>query len=247
MDNNGTVSWTGKVIFTTSGKIFNPPDVTFESNRGSGTYDMLFFGTGDREKPNDTSFVNALYAIKDYDDDTNPPTPLPLSLSDLVDVTADTLQDPNASASAKTTVLNSLRTKSGWYIRLNRSPGENQNLGEKCDGAAVVFGGAAYFTTFTPSLSSDVCTLGTGQGTVYMLQYQTGNAMFDLNDLGDLPTQKVTVNDRSMGVGGGIPSGIVLTIISGTATAYGGVAGGVFSPQLPTTRSIIPIDWRIVF
>jgi hypothetical protein len=25
------------------------------------------------------------------------------------------------------------------------------------------------------------------------------------------------------------------------------VAGGVFSPQLPTTRTIIPIDWRIVF
>ena len=251
MSGNGTSSWTGKVIFTTSGKIFYPPDVTFESDRGSGTYDMLFFGTGDREKPNDTSFVNTLYAIKDYDNDTNPPTPLPLTESNLVDVTIDTLQDPNATSTAKTTVLNSLKTKSGWYIRLNQSPGESQSPGEKSDGAAVIFGGAVYFTTFTPSTASDVCTLSTGQGNVYILQYQTGNAMFNLgsgNDLGESQSNPIlTGNDRSMGVGGGIPSGIVVTIISGTATAYGGVAGGVFSPQLPTTRSIIPIDWRIVF
>jgi hypothetical protein len=55
------------------------------------------------------------------------------------------------------------------------------------------------------------------------------------------------VNDRSMGIGGGIPSGIILSIIGGHVTGYGGVAGGVFSPMLPTVRSIIPIDWRIVF
>jgi len=249
MANNGTASWTAKVIFTTSGKIFYPPDVTFESDRGSGTYDMLFFGTGDREKPNDTSVVNTLYAVKDYDNDTNPPVPLPLTESNLVDVTGDILQDPNASGSAKTTVLSNLQTKSGWYIRLNQSPGENQNPGEKCDATAVVFGGAAYFTTFTPSPSSGgVCTLGTGQGNVYILQYQTGNAMFDLNDLGDSQsTGKITVDDRSMALGGGIPSGIIVTIIGSTVTAYGGVAGGVFSPQLPNVRVVTPIDWRIVF
>jgi hypothetical protein len=50
-----------------------------------------------------------------------------------------------------------------------------------------------------------------------------------------------------MNVGGGIPSGIVLSITGGTVIAYGGVAGGVFSPILPTVRSIIPIDWRIGF
>jgi type IV pilus assembly protein PilY1 len=249
-DISNTASWTGTIIFKGSGKIFYRPDVTFENDRGSGTYDMLFFGTGDREKPNDTSFVNTLYAIKDYDNDTNPPTPLPLTETNLVDVTQDFLQS-NATQADKTNFLNSLRTKSGWYIRLNQSPGESQNPGEKCDGAAVVFGGAVYFTTFTPSTSSSVCTLGTGQGNVYILQYQTGNAMFNLgisNDLGESQsTPKLTVNDRSMNVGGGIPSGIVLSITGGTVIAYGGVAGGVFSPILPTVRSIIPIDWRIGF
>jgi type IV pilus assembly protein PilY1 len=248
MSNNGTNSWTGKVIFKGSGKIFYPPDVTFENDRGNGTYNMLSFGTGDREKPNDTSFVNTLYVIKDYDNDTNPPTPLPLIENNLVDVTIDTLQDPNASSSDKTTMLNNLRTKSGWYIRLNQSPGESQNPGEKCDGPALIFGGAVYFTTFTPSPASGTCTIGTGQGNAYILQYQTGNATFYLSDISQSqPNPKLTVNDRSMSIGTGLPSGIIVTIIGDTVTAYGGVAGGVFSPQLPITRSIVPIDWRIVF
>ena len=251
-DMTNTASWTGEIIFKGSGKIFYPPDVTFEDNRGSGTYDMLFFGTGDREKPNDTTVVNTLYAIKDYDNDTNPPTPLPLTESNLVDVTLDTLQDSNASSSAKTTMLNNLRTKSGWYIRLNQSPGESPNPGEKCDGSAVVFGGAVYYTTFTPTPTNtqSVCTLGTGTGNLYILQYQTANAKFNLNfdDLQEsTSTPGTTVKDRSMSIGSGIPSGIIITVMGDTVMGYGGLAGGVFSPQLSTTRIIVPLDWRIVF
>jgi len=139
-----------------------------------------------------------------------------------------------------------LKTNRGWYIRLNRSPGESQNPGEKCDAGALVFAGAVYFTTFTPSVASGVCTLGTGQGDAYILQYQTGKAMIHVTDPlhpGDPPT----VTDRSMSIGSGLPSGIIITVINGTVTAYGGVAGGVFSPQLTTYKSIIPIDWRVVF
>jgi type IV pilus assembly protein PilY1 len=251
-DMSNTASWTGKIIFKGSGKIFYPPDVTFENDRGSGTYDMLFFGTGDREKPNDTTVVNTLYAIKDYDNDTNPPTPLPLTESNLVDVTLDTLQDSNASSSDKTTMLNNLRTKSGWYIKLNQSPGESQNPGEKCEGSAGVFGGAVYYTTFTPTPpnTQSLCTLGTGTGNLYILQYQTANAVFNLNfdDLQEsTSTPGTTVKDRSMSIGSGIPSGILITVVGDTVTGYGGVAGGVFSPQLSTTRSIVPLDWRIVF
>jgi type IV pilus assembly protein PilY1 len=249
-DMSNTASWTGKLIFRGSGKIFYPSDVTFENDRGSGTYDMLFFGTGDREKPNDTSFVNTLYAIKDYDNDTNPPTPLPLTESNLVDVTLDTLQDSNASSSAKTTMLSNLQAMNGWYIRLNQSPGTSQNPGEKCDGSAVIFGGVVYYTTFTPTPTNteSVCTLGTGTGNLYMVQYQTGNAVFNLDGSQESPsTPGTTVKDRSMSVGSGIPSGIIITILGDTVTAFGGVAGGIFSPPLPNVRSIVPLDWRIVF
>ncbi len=230
-DMTNTASWTGEIIFKGSGKILYPPDVTFENNIGSGTYDMLFFGTGDREKPNGTtSGVNKLYAIKDYDTLPNPLTAL--TESSLTDVTS------------YGTPLSTLRSSMGWYIRLNQSAGENPNPGEKCSGAAVVLGGAVYYTTFTPTPTNlnTHCSLGTGSGNVYVMQYQTGNAMFDLDN-----NSTISVTDRSMNVGAGIPSGIIIAVINGTVTGYGGVAGGVFSPQLTMTNAIWPLDWRLVF
>jgi len=138
-----------------------------------------------------------------------------------------------------------LLSESGWYITLNESAGDSQNPGEKCDAPAVVISGTVYFTTFTPTPvnTQSVCTIGTGESATYPLNYQTGNAVFDLNQDG-----QITVADRSMqNVGAGIPSGIVITVVNGTVTAYGGVAGGVFTPQLTNTNSIVPLDWRIVF
>jgi hypothetical protein len=127
---------------------------------------------------------------------------------------------------------------------LNQSAGESPNPGEKCDAGAVVLSGVAYYTTFapTPVNTQSVCTIGTGQGYVYVLQYQTGKSVIDLNQDG-----QVTVTDRSIGTGAGIPSGIVITVINGIVTGYGGVAGGVFSPALTINNSIVPLDWRIVF
>ena len=59
-----TNAWSGKVFFnaSTNGKrkIFYPPDVTLEKG-----YEMVFFGTGDREHPNETSVINRFYAVKD--------------------------------------------------------------------------------------------------------------------------------------------------------------------------------------
>jgi Tfp pilus tip-associated adhesin PilY1 len=241
-DMSNTASWKGELIFKGSGKIFYPPDVTFESNRGSGTYDMLFFGTGDREKPNNTTVTNTLYAIKDYDTLATPVTAL--TESNLIDVTQDVLQSSSATQAQKAALLTSLKTGSGWYIRLNQSAGENPDPGEKCSGTAVVLGGALYYTTFTPTPinTQSVCSLGTGSGNVYSVQYQTGVAFFDLNN-----DTTISANDRSISVGSGIPSGIIIAIINGTVTGYGGVAGGVFSPQLTITNSIVPLDWRIVF
>ena len=162
----------------------------------------------------------------------------------MIDVTQDLLQSSSATQAQKAAALTSLQTGSGWYIRLNQSTGESPNPGEKCSGPAVVLGGAVYYTTFTPTPTNTqtVCTLGTGSGNVYILQYQTGNAVFDLDN-----NSAITVADRSMGVGAGIPSGIIIAVINGTLTGYGGVAGGVFSPQLAIKNAIVPIDWRIVF
>ncbi len=235
-DVNETGSWTGKIVFTGSGKIFYPPDVTLEKDNGD--YEMLFFGTGDRENPKDSSFTNTLYAVKDKDPET------PLTESNLVDVTLDLLQDPNTPNSDKIDLMNNLKNYDGWYIRLN------QNSGEKCLAESVVFGGAAYYTTFSPTLGSpsDICLVGEGQGRIYALKYKTGNAAFNLDVSNDLGVTKVIKReDRLLTIGTGIPSGVILTVIGDTVTGYAGVAGGVYSPILANTRAIVPTNWRIVF
>jgi hypothetical protein len=77
---------------------------------------------------------------------------------------------------------------------------------------------------------------------MYALGYQTGMAVFDFDANGTL-----AASDRSKVIGTAIPSGVIITFIEGTAVAYTGVGGGVDRPELPKTRSVVPIYWRIVF
>jgi type IV pilus assembly protein PilY1 len=221
----------GKVIFdsnwgeTAKRKIFYPPDVTLEK----GNYEMLFFGTGDREHPKDITKINRLYAIKDQ----NPASPL--KESNLYDGTADLLQTGDTIELAK------LNASQGWYIKLN------ENVGEKCLSNPVLFYGVVYYTTFQPTFGApgDVCFLGEGKARLYAVDYRTGNAVFNLDGVGTM--ESLSRSDRFTEMGVSIPSGVVVTFIGGTTVAYGGVGGGVYRPPLPTTKTLIPISWRIVF
>jgi type IV pilus assembly protein PilY1 len=64
-----TSEWTIKKIFepdtAEKRKVFYPPDVTFEKD-STGEYEMLFFGTGDREDPKSVKVIkDRIYALKD--------------------------------------------------------------------------------------------------------------------------------------------------------------------------------------
>jgi type IV pilus assembly protein PilY1 len=236
-----TAQWTGKIIFKSNGssekrKIFYPPDVTLEKD--SGDYEMLFFGTGDREHPKESANINRLYAVKDKNPSTN------LTENDLVGVTLDLLQDPGTSETDKLTMLNALNTKEGWYIKLD------QNVGEKCLSSPVVYYGVVYYTSFSPNFGSegDPCFVGEGTGRLYALKYKTGNAAFNLDGSLD---GIISRNDRSTTIGTGIPSGVVITFIEGKTVAYVGVGGPggprVPRPKLLSEKSIVPVTWRIVF
>jgi len=239
--NSDTSEWTAKIIFSSNAgtsdqrKIFYPPDVTLEKD--SGDYEMLLFGTGDREHPKETTVLNRLYAVKDK----NPTAPL--TETDLVDVTIDSLQDPNTPLAQKTSILQSLAEKSGWFIKLDQSPGE------KCLSVPVVFYGIAYYSTFSPTAGSetDICFLGEGTSRLYALKYKSGNAVFNLDLTNDAGGTVVSRSDRAMVVGSAIPSGVIITFIGGTSVGYVGVGGGVYKPTLFSKKSIIPVAWRIVF
>jgi type IV pilus assembly protein PilY1 len=210
--------WKGKIIFTGSGKIFYPPDVSLERDT-NGNYEMIYFGTGDRENPKDTTFVNTLYAVKDRD--------TPLIESNLANITDYSVLPGDATKLS----LN------GWYIRL-------ENPGEKCLAGAVIFGRGVYYTTYTPPTEidpEDPCRIGEGDGRIYIVNYLTGNAIFNLD--GETGMGK---EDRSMDIGSGIPSGVIISIFGGNSIAYTGVGGGVFSPEVTTSKTLIPINWRII-
>ena len=244
--NTDVTKWTAKNIFNANPgasdkrKIFYPPDVTLEND--SGDYEMLFLGTGDREHPKSTNNVNRLYAVKDkfkVEGGVYSPAVV-LTETDLVDVTLDLLQNPSTSEATTASILASLNTKSGWFIALN------EFYGEKALSSPVVFYGVVYYTTFTPTFGSesDVCYLGEGTGRMYALRYKTGNSAFNMDESLD---GAVTRSDRAAVIGTSIPSGVIVTFIGGTATAYVGVGGGVGRPPLPDTRRIRPINWRILF
>jgi type IV pilus assembly protein PilY1 len=235
------VNWTGKILFrsnTATGdtrKIFFPPDVTLEKD--TIFYEMLFFGTGDREHPKDSTAVNRLYAVKDK----NPTTPL--TESNLTDVTLDLLQDPSTSQAEKDSISSQLRSMSGWVIKLDI------NAGEKVLAPPVVFYKTVYFTTFSPTFGTetDPCFVGEGQARLYILSYTTGNAAFNLDLSNDIAGEVVKRSDRVGLIGTAIPSGVIVTFLRGQSVGYVGVGGGVFKPRLPSTKSLIPVNWRILF
>ena len=214
-----TNAWSGRILFNSSigvgngkRKIFYRPDVTLEKG-----YEMVLFGTGDREHPSETNVTNRFYALKDKGLNTT------LSEDDLGDVT-------------KGSSTNNLENKEGWVLSLEA------NRGEKVTGGSVVAYGAAYFTTFAPSSQS-----GENIARVYVLNYKTGNAILNLNPANDTDVIKIDLTDRSRVIGTGIPSGTVISAVGGRLVAYTGFNGGMYNTPLRRHSTIIPVWWRQVF
>jgi len=212
-------AWSGRMLFNSSigvgsgrRKIFYAPDVTLEKG-----YEMVLFGTGDREHRNDTTGTDRFYALKDKGLNTT--------------FSEDHLEDVTKGSST-----NSLENKEGWVLSLE------SNRGEKVTGGSVVAYGAAYFTTFAPSAEK-----GDGIARVYALNYQNGNPILNLNSANDTEGVKIDLSDRSKVIGTGMPSGTVITALNGKLVAYTGFNGGLYNTPLRKTSPIIPVWWRQVF
>jgi hypothetical protein len=257
--NHASYPWTEQIFFKTddrginSRKFFYPPSVTLE--RG---YDLVFMGTGDRENAccnNGTSACSSsepdiLCAVKD----THSSTTIieerdiagTLEPQDLVDVTDPSASPPNLGDSTSNVDGNSFTDK-GWYIRMVDD--SDNAVGEKVLAESTVFYKVFYITTFTPN--DDLCMPG-GEGKLYALSYLTGGAAMDFDD--------DDTNDRSVIVGGGIPSKPVMIIREGGTNllisvgstnpddASEDVAAGVLviDPVVPDTNFFY-LWWRELF
>jgi type IV pilus assembly protein PilY1 len=225
-------SWTARKLFTASSgsaqrKIFYAPDAVQEPYG-----EIIYFGTGDRENPDDTSVVNRFYAIKN--DWTATST---LTESDLVDVTSNQIQ--LGTGEQKTQAKAQLESGKGWFIRL-------ENPGEKVVATPRVYAGVVYLTTYTPSegsgtTSGDPCAASTARGVarLYAMDYKTGAAVHYFSNEAETDASGNPVSlgkkDRSITIGTAIPSAPVIAILGGGARIFIGVEGGIVN--LPTIAS----------
>lgn len=184
-------------------------------------YELLFFGTGDRAHPVSATEVNRLYAVKDAGQATA------RTEADLSDATG-------------TTSVNIASTY-GWYIKLNA------NSEEKALSNASVFGGVAYYTTFTPAVSASMCSSGRGTARLYALEYLTAAPAYNYNTANDTLAGVVkNTSDRSTVIGTGIASGIVSVVSPRGFTALIGSGGAIVRPDVRRSGSSIPTYWREV-
>jgi type IV pilus assembly protein PilY1 len=237
-------SWSAKKLFNASAdgvqrKIFYAPDAVAEE-----LGEMIFFGTGDRADPGETTVVNRIYAIKN--DWSSSAT---LTESDLVDVTDDLIQLGNETQKAG--VQTALDNAQGWYFRL-------ENPGEKVVAAPRVYGGVVYFTTYTPSddtgtVVGDPCAVSTvrGVGRLYAVDYKTGGSVLELSSEVETDTDGGVVamgkKDRSVAIGTAIPSAPVIAILAGGARIFIGVEGGIASLPTVATQDMHTYFWTQIF
>lgn len=242
--------WTVRLLFQpgVSGlKIFYPPELAKEKDAS-----YLYFGTGDRENPKGTSVVNRLYCVKDKDLAASKFATI--GETTLVNLTSNDLQE-STDEKRKGEIRSQLKEKDGWLIQL-------ENPGEKCLAPVTVFLKVAYYTTFAPT--TEACKAG-GEARVYAVHYTDGQSVFNWDKKNDNmpsgPKAGKGKSDRVIKLGeGGIPSEIIITIISPQKDPNGkippGNAGGLVVPlvasgggvmvpgEAPVVNTLTPYSWR---
>lgn len=225
-------NWTGKRLFAAAPSqanpppageyypaqaIYAPPALAFDANGNL----WVFFGTGDRNHPNNTS-ANRFYGVKDNTTMTNGSA---LTESSLVDVTSGT-----------GTVVQ------GWFFRLAGD--------EKVVAAADVFAKTVFFSTFTPT-SAVACGSGGGTAKLYAVNMLTGDAAIDLTTGQTLSTGESALTwARGVGAGIPSRAIIIInqsgntgnpSVINGTTNQQ------ISSSPLPPVSLRRLIGWREVF
>ncbi len=217
--------WTGKRLFiaptsdTEKHQIYYPPAVASDRN---GTR-WIYFGTGDREHPNDLSNPpERFYAVKDSGAGDSPRREV-----DLLDATSS----------------NTFRrtSKEGWYLQLEKSA---QTL-EKVLAKPVVFNRLVYFTTYAYIATADPCSVQ-GAAKLYIVEYLSGGGALAVDDLIDL---QGSPSQRSKTIATGVPSHPVISVdMKGTSS----VTIGTTNDQIHSAQILSPskskeiLYWREV-
>jgi type IV pilus assembly protein PilY1 len=217
--------WTGKRLFlapisdTEKHQIYYQPAAAFDRN---GT-PWIYFGTGDRERPNDLSnSAERFYVVKDSGGGN-----YPRRETDLLDVTSSNTFTPTS--------------KDGWYLQLEKTAEKSEKVLAK----PVVFNRLVYFTSYVYTAAANPCST-VGEGRLNIVEYFSGAGAFEVDDLSDF---QGSPSQRSKKIGAGIPSSPVIKVdLEGKASVtIGTTSGQVFSTQIfSPSKSKEILYWREV-
>jgi len=214
--------WTGQILFRPPAQpsekhmIYYQPAVAFDNYR----VPWVFFGTGNRENPNDyTNPPERFYAVKD--DGLGDYPRVEGNLANVTAAPQNTFDvDPN---------------KKGWYILLDKTA---QSL-EKVLAKPTLFNRIVYFTTYKNIDTEDPCS-GAGVSDLYAVEYRSGGGALAVDDLSDLSGP---AGARSKEVGIGAPS---TPVISANVKAQGSVIIGTTSGQIFSQQAFSPSSGKVL-
>jgi type IV pilus assembly protein PilY1 len=229
----------------TQRRFFEKPSViqvldTTYSDAAGGEYDYILLGTGNRAHPLNKDVDDRFYAFRDNyinampDLDSNnladtayslSVTGGPITDSDMFDITSTTLEAALTADPTNTNVGGA-----GWYFDFTAAG----NDGEKVLSSPITLAGLVTFTTYRPdALSSvDACAANVGGGAAFNFDVLTSKAALDWDGDGTLEDTA----DRSMALGGGIPSDVVPIFTKEGVVGIVGIEGG--AAQLGTLTGL---------
>lgn len=228
---------------TNERRFFEPPSVvqvkdTVFSDAAGGEYDYVLMGTGWRQHPLDKDADDRFYAFRDEvigtmtdsnDDNLAESYPAdtsgnaPITNTDLIDIT-DRILDADDSD------LATIKASKGWFYDFT----DSGNDGEKVLSAPITIAGAVFVTTYLPDaiVNTDACSANIGGGNAYNFNILSSAATIDW----DLDGVVDELADRTLELGGGIPSDVVPVFTSEGIVGIVGIEGG--AAQLGTLSGL---------
>lgn len=183
-------------------KFLFPPDVVYDN---AGGYDAILLGSGDREKPHDSSVANAFFMLKDRHPAESDRQQwdiadglVTIELDDLYDATANLIQEGDDSVAEQA----KLRVADGWVVHFA--------TGEKTVGSALTLDGTTFFSTHQPQASAPgACVSNLGIARNYALSFRDATATREQDGVAGL-----TKEDRAAILPGGglVPSPVAVLV-----------------------------------
>ncbi|MDX1610254.1 MAG: PilC/PilY family type IV pilus protein, partial [Halofilum sp. (in: g-proteobacteria)] len=215
-------------------KFLFPPDVVF-TDKG---FDAVLIGSGNRADPFRTSVTNRFYMFKDTTTGLDvSPSWKPIEEGDMFNATDNLIQVGDETQ--QSTAQSALDSSRGWYVSLVAG---GTGTGEKVVSSAVTLGGAVFFNTNEPPDDSATCGQSLGIARFYEIDFLTGAAILENNNVEGLQT-----DDRySEAAGGGFPPSPVPVIVEIDGQKYQSVISGTETQEPPGAEieRRTPVYWN---